>query len=307
MAGTIEVYTGDLRELVVEKWSVLTPDTPVYVYCPKHEDSLRKSMRVYPNGAYCFTCRARLNRAEFSALFSGPERTAAKLLAGTLERKRCFRPKVNIPAVVQAGCSLLLTNPYKREWLHRRGLTDETIEYYQLGHYGTAYTIPVYNSIGEVKTVRFRRDDEEAPEAPKYWGIKGESGTLVYPGIQFVGRIAVMTEGEFDALLLRQEGLPAFSLTNGCRAGERLKDWAWVLAHTERLIMCRDQDIAGQDATESLCELLAQQYPQLDMLVVGWEGHEKDVSELWQRSPERYTDVIDLVRQLTEESYAATA
>lgn len=303
-----DLYRGDLRELVVEKWTVLTPTTPVYVYCPQHEDRHRPSMRVYPDGAHCFTCGAHLSRRAFSQLFSEEEHSAARLLAPTIRREYKKRSSVDVAAVALAGHKLLLANLEKREWLYKRGITDATIDRFLLGHYGAAYTLPVLDDDGEPVTIRFRRDDEEAPEAPKYWGLAGSNSTQLFPDWS-LGMVAVMTEGEFDTLLLQQEGLPSFSLTNGCRSGEHLDQWVGRLANVQRLILCRDQDHPGREATDALCALLEQRFPALDTIHIVWESHLKDVSELWQYDPSLYRGTIERVRSFVHEAaaYAATA
>lgn len=296
----VEVYTGDLRELVVEKWSMLSTDKPVYVYCPKHSDTLRQSMAVYADHAYCYTCGAYMTRAQFSALFSGDERTSAKILAPTLVRKPPAHSIVDAQAIAVAAHSLLWKMPDKLDWLFRRGITKSGVSQFVLGHYGSAYTIPVLGPDGKAVTVRFRRDDDEAPDAPKYWGLAGANNTLLYPDYP-LERVAVMTEGEFDAILLGQEGFPSFSLTNGCKSGDKLSTWVHKLDEVERLVLCRDQDIPGQESTEWLCYLLNSYRPDLDLKVVSWDGHAKDVSELWTHSPAEFQRVVKLLAQLVFE------
>lgn len=91
--------------------------TPVYVYCPEHEDTHRPSMRVYPNGATCFTCGAYVNRVAFSRPFRGERHTLAKLLARSLDRSPRKTSTINPKAAALAFRRLLPKNPEKLDRL----------------------------------------------------------------------------------------------------------------------------------------------------------------------------------------------
>lgn len=298
--GNATVYTGDLRELVWESWDDRTADP--YIYCPKHTDTHRPSMRVYPDGAKCFTCGAYLGRREFSALFDSEHHTAAKLLTRpthTAKRRSTVDPKT----LMLSAHALLLKNPAKLEYLHKRGLTLDTIERWKLGWNGPAYTIPVFDVLdgteGDPVTIRFRRDDAECRDGHKYWGLAGTNSTQwfghpVYPELD--GAL-VMLEGEFDTLLLLQEGLPAFTTTNGCRAGEKLT-WLPSLQYVDTLVLARDQDVPGRESSEVLCERIHAERPDLRVINLRWNSAYKDITELWQHDPALYAAVVDRLKEL---------
>lgn len=284
------MYTGDLRQLVWDQWTDKSSDP--YIYCFKHNDKRRPSMRVYPDGAHCFTCGAHVFRKEFLEHFTEEELTSAKLV---FSRNIRGPAKPTIPLRVQMEFShrMLLTRPEKRQWLYDRGITDTTIQEMQLGHNGPAYTLPVFSPAGELIGLRFRRDDSENPDADKYWGVKGQPPVQVYwtKPLNY-DKVFIMTEGEFDALLLRQEGLPVFSLTNGCLAGLKNLSWLDSFPNLGKLVLCGDQDVAGRQAMARYQSALP-----VATTIIEWSGGTKDITQLWQDDRPHYHDIVEQLRR----------
>ncbi len=94
----------------------------------------------------------------------------------------------------------------------QRGLAIQTIYQYRLGFDGQAIVIPVINHRHRVVNVR-RRFLAPQTNGPKITGIRGHTARL-YPNVKR-GRALLLCEGEFDALLARQHGLPAVTSTAG--------------------------------------------------------------------------------------------
>lgn len=94
-----------------------------------------------------------------------------------------------------------------------RGLTLRTIKRYQLGYDGErkAITLPVFDAGGEI--VNLRRRFLDPGDGPKIVGLRGHLAAL-YPDVPVRGPI-LLCEGEFDALIARQHGLPAVTSTAG--------------------------------------------------------------------------------------------
>lgn len=251
------VYDGDLRELVVEPGEPL--DRP-YILCPYHDDKNRPSMRVYENGAHCFTCGVHLNRREFSARFDEKELTTAKFRGG-MERKKLPKRVALDPAVVAkvAHEKLMRTDAMglERHWLRQRGIFENLTEQLGLGHNGVAFTLPVYDVHPftpdyKVLNVRYRRDDAVAPFIDmKYWGLRGFNDLMLYP-CRCDEEVAYLTEGEFDALLLREHGLPAFSWINGSSSMPTKEQWQHFFPHLKVLVRVGDQDTAGRTGSDRL-------------------------------------------------------
>lgn len=149
-----------------------------------------------------------------------------------------------------------------------------------------------------LRAVKYRHDPEydlceDECTCPKYWGIKGRNRGLLYDpsgalsGLREV-RSLVLTEGELDALLLVQHGVPAVSALNGARdltALEPLKRFAEV-------VIAKDMDSAGQKGALLAREALG------NARIVTWyvervydergsykpaQGYPKDVTEFIQQ------------------------
>jgi DNA primase len=173
----------------------------------------------------------------------------------------------------------------EREWYHWRGLTDETINKYELG-YGPPpgskvgrFSIPVYES-GRLVNVRFRRDDR-CPECAsratkeidkehfscdycehqwqvhpsKYMGIAQHNDARLYNAECLKGaRRVFICEGEIDALSLVQRGYSAVSSTSG--AGTFLLSWTVHFLHAALLYLCYDSDEPGRKGAEAIREAI---------------------------------------------------
>ena len=107
----------------------------------------------------------------------------------------------------------LLTDKRALHYITRqRGLTRQTIRMYLLGFDGQAIVIPVIARGHRVVNVR-RRFLSPRANGPKIIGVRGHAAHL-YPGM-IRRRAFVLCEGEFDALIARQHGLPAVTSTAG--------------------------------------------------------------------------------------------
>ena len=309
------VYDGDLRELVVEPGEAL--DRP-YILCPLHDDKHRPSMRVYPDGAHCFTCGGHFNRAQFSAQFDGRQLTTAKLRGGFERKKLPTRVPLDPAVVARLAHETLLRGDAmspERRWLAQRGIHETILEQYRLGHNGVAFTLPVYNLPPEdpdlrVMNVRYRRDDAVAPFIDmKYWGLRGYNDLMLYPHVCF-DEVAYLTEGEFDALLLREHGLPAYSWVNGSSVMPDKSRWNTFFPNLRVLVRVGDQDAPGRTGSDRLLNGYARPlhfrnesghqpgfrdyFPDKEAFNVPWdEAMGKDVTAYYQKNALAFDALID--------------
>lgn len=302
-------YAGDLRELFTDE--SLT-SSPVYIYCMAHPDTRRPSMAVYEDSAYCFTCGLWVSRRKLLAWVESEDPgliTAAKLHSTSRLRQR-VRPQLRreeIETLARMAHENLTSNA--RCYFTERGLTSSTVERYQLGHYGAGYTLPIFDGEGRVQTIRFRRDDANAlpkETTPKYWGLRGSNEVTVYPfPITEQARSIILTEGEFDALLLRQEGLDAYSLTNGARAWQKVKDFTLLIPRSTRIRLHYDNDTAGQEAMEQMqTELEAQGYSVERSRL--YPSDDKDLTEMRQQHSERFFHLVSALTEWTHPTVTQT-
>lgn len=236
---------------------------PVQINCrfPGHKDDTA-SLAVYPGHLCCYGCgKAIRKRMEALAFLLGWYKTlsngdlvtdwrraigvAEKYIVESLDayRERAAENARLDPlprAIARAYSNMLLgRRQHRLVWLYERGLTGETIWNFEIGHDGTRFTIPFLNEVGQLLTIRFRRDDyyglttwDDRP-LPKYSGIAGRNGLYLFGGwlLQPEHVDVVVCEGELDAVRLWQEGIPAVSPTNG----------AGNLKHVARLLEAHPQ------------------------------------------------------------------
>lgn len=243
------------------------------------------AMAVYPDGLYCFACGFTASGKEALSLLRGGAEVEDGL---TFAPKRTVKPAKQLDPLPAGYAKLynlwLNSHPEKLEWLlgPERGLTRETVNEYQLGYDGAHYCIPVFNAERQLMTFRYRMDPAVATEEDlhrsKYFGWRGRNDRFLYPAWMPLGSWCVLCEGEFDALVLRQDGVPAITLTNGARQMKRIP---LLLPYTVRqvVIVC-DNDPAGyesRDATIRQCQLY-----RIPVTTVALPGQHKDVTKAYQ-------------------------
>jgi hypothetical protein len=154
-----------------------------------------------------------------------------------------------------------------RDWLHGRGLADDTLRHWHIGYNPGGHkewrdvaglSVPCGVVIpceigGNVWYVKVRRAKGE----PKYIQVKGSRPALFGAETLRGQSLAVMCEGEFDALLLWQEaGSLAGIATMGSATGRLdVGAWAEYLLPLSRLLVAYDLDGAGNDGAAKLTGL----------------------------------------------------
>ena len=165
-----------------------------------------------------------------------------------------------------------LTGPLRTMLRERRGLTDETLVKFQLGWDGERITIPIYDEFNTL--VNFRRYKWNSNE--DQWKVLNYTDEFnnAYGEVRIFGIDRVMDpeldyvvwcEGEMDRLSCEQRGFPAACPTSG--AGTWKPNWSKLFRNKKRVYIAQDNDEAGRNATQKLCEKL---YHTVDVYVVTW-------------------------------------
>lgn len=156
-----------------------------------------------------------------------------------------------------------------RAWLHGRGLSDDTLRRWRVGYVPGKYdewrtmgrlSVPCGVVIpceiaGAIWYVKVRR----AVGEPKYIHVKGSRPAL-FGAETFAGHdVAVLCEGEFDAMLLAQEAgdLAGVATMGSATASLDLTAWGAYLLPVARLLIAYDADDAGRNGAQRLAELTA--------------------------------------------------
>ena len=249
--------------------------------CPFHEDGTTPSLAVYDDGGYkCFGCgasgdvitwRKQYHKEDFQA--------ACKVLAGgdlpATDGLPSKRPRSAVklaeppPALWQhsaamfaIACHKALTAP-QVDWLtEHRGLTSETIGDKLIGinsrdHKATwrgkevwlprGYVIPHWqqstDTIWGLKVWRGYKAD------PKYIFVTGSKANMFGVDSLAGKDTVIVTEGEFDCLLLSQfVGDRGATVTFGGASTHEIDGWLPYLLPVKRLLICTDNDEAGEQA-----------------------------------------------------------
>ena len=129
------------------------------------------------------------------------------------------------------------------DWLHNRGLTDETIRAAGLGYDPDEDSVVIpWTHKGALRKVNCRRLSAE----PRYKMLTGSVGGVLYPDAPIIpGKPVLLCEGELDALLVNQEcGDFLQAVTLGSASA---RPTAEVLASLSSsfLLLGQDADTAG--------------------------------------------------------------
>lgn len=146
----------------------------------------------------------------------------------------------------------LWSRPDKLGWLRDRGLTDDTIidsflGYVPSGRFEDCISIPYLDSRGELVAVRYRVLRENATH--KYDVERGVSGRHLYNVKNTDYPVVAICEGEFDALIMSQLGIPSVGIP-GAMVWNR--SWRWLFRNADLVYVVCDSDEAGERARNKI-------------------------------------------------------
>jgi hypothetical protein len=240
--------------------------------CPFHDDR-SASLSVSENLFFChaggcgatgdvFAWLERVNQCDFvEALRIAAQKVG---LAPLADKPSQSKPKANpdtekrriFPRSLAEQFNQAMP-PERRQYYHDRGLSDETIDHFLLGWDGTRYTIPIING-GELVNVRRRRDDVSTTDkSSKMLPYASGLGSHLFNADTLKSTdTVIVTEGEFDAMLLEQHGWRAVSGTAG--AGTWKADWTAQLKDCQTVYVVYDNDVAGRAGAESVAKSIGE-------------------------------------------------
>ena len=155
------------------------------------------------------------------------------------------------------------------EYVLGRGLTEETALTFRLGvvadpmpgheKFRDMLCVPYLHPTGYPLTVRFRcmkQHNHREYGHGKYMGISGDQARMFnVGGIVRAGREIHVTEGEFDAMILNQIGLPAVALPGATNWSPHYRV---LLAGFSRVWVWGDPDEAGAEMVNTIARSLRQ-------------------------------------------------
>lgn len=146
------------------------------------------------------------------------------------------------------------------EYLSGRGITQKSIEAYQVGEAPGGWIVFPFIRDGEIiyiKSLSLKRNDNGKKS------IKAEPGCEpILFGMQVIPEnqsFLVITEGELDALSMFEFDIPAVSVPNGAGTGQKNAwidyCWEWLESFSE-IFLCMDDDEPGQQAAVDIANRL---------------------------------------------------
>jgi len=143
------------------------------------------------------------------------------------------------------------------QYLTAHGITEEFAKQEGLTWDNNELHIPVKDENGEVIFSKHRNlnynPDSKEPGNNKFRYDSGAKATLFNYDASKLRSYIVATEGEADAIRLKQDNIPSVSSTGG--ATTFLPEWATLLEH-KNIFIAYDNDSAGKAGTIKLLELM---------------------------------------------------
>lgn len=136
----------------------------------------------------------------------------------------------------------------KREYFYNRGLTDTSINRFQLGYWNGWSTVPLIMN-GTLKNFQLRKDN---PKTIKSY-YKGVGSVLFNSDYLKLTDEIFLTEGPIDAIIMVQNGLPAISTNSG---GVILSEWYMKFVNQKRINVVFDNDSAGNSEAKRVAKQL---------------------------------------------------
>jgi putative DNA primase/helicase len=297
-------------------------------YCPIHDDQNTRSFSFFKKTGYwkCFAgCGSgslydldiRINGGEFrGSLF----RYASKYSITPPAVAKPPRPPISedVPAKYHAA---LLSNQKRLDWLitGKRGLTLPTIQKYQIGWNGDRYTIPVRDAQGTLVNIRVydRQATDDQYKMISYsikdGDIKHTYGeTRLYGLDEFLkapeDKPIIICEGEWDRLILEQNGFHAMTGTTG--VGTFKPEWK-DLFRGRHAYVCFDNDDPGRSGALKVAEILHKTAASVHIIALPDDvGHKGDVTDFFvklKRSTQDFQDLMISAAEYTPPQQATPA
>jgi 5S rRNA maturation endonuclease (ribonuclease M5) len=289
----------------------------VKALCPFHNDRNPSFGFNLTTGVWC--CFASCGKGgAFDFLMQSSGRDFKSLLLEWGDRlgiprpapKESGRPPIR-ETLIKHWMASLWTLEEACRWLReKRGLSDEILKKYQIGwdakrqrntipvrdERGNVINVRLYNGKKEPKMINYTEGEHKYGSPPRLFGI--------YELIRYQGKQVILAEGEWDCLLLRQEGLMAVTGTHG--AGTFRPEWIPLFKDRD-VVVLYDCDQEGQAAARNIVlqALRNSGASSIKNVVLPLQGNkdDKDVTDYLHKRGLTAADLQKLIDETSPHSY----
>jgi len=294
----IKIENLDIVEIIEKETGLKIPlrEDPTLINCPLpgHSDK-HPSFAIYrrTNSWWCFGCNRGSRPIDFLIHFRGfsfkEALTYLKMHYGIQIDKEI---EVKISTRKEGHGTYHPLYPFPddlREYLHSRKLNDETIARFKLTVFKNELTgeraigIPLFNERGEVINWKLRIEPSKENESEnKYWFLFQGKKISVFPLslLDFDKEEICICEGEFDTILLHQEGYNAITSTTGGNSTAKNEELIDIVKKFKKVYLLPDNDETGARWAFELKERL-RKLP-IEIIELKMPEGIKDVTELYQ-------------------------
>jgi len=286
--------------------------------CPFHEDTNPSFGFSTKTGQWaCFSGCGKGSVFDYLMMISGKQFKDVLLDLGdqcgvTRPQQDNSKPPIDTDTVRRWHERLMTEDVIRIELAKARGISDETMNKYQLGWDARRkrYTIPIKDQTGTVVNVRLYSLDSQ-PKMKNYTSGKHRYGSppRLY-GIDELGQSdnkqIIICEGEWDRLLLQQIGFAAVTGTHG--VGTFRQEWLPAFKDLDVVIMFDCDDTGKAAARELAVSLSKAETASVKTVILPLSGlpDDKDVSDFLMKHFKSAEDIQALIDKTETEGSAGT-
>ena len=284
-------------------------DGEVRMRCPLHDDAHPSASVNVELGLFnCLVCGGSSLKDLTYAMHEANESNVSDLGAHK-EKKKKVEP-LSL-AKVAGWHEYLKGHPDLMKYLAKRGIDKDTVNKFRIGYdanpnvngYPTnRYTLPVFDVSGTLVNVRKYKPDAEASQ--KMLNASGHgSPPRLYPAENMAAESIVVCEGEWDALITTQNGIPAVTGTHGA------KTWhaSWTAQFKGKVVVViYDKDKEGKDGAKKAADALRKVAATVSIVELPLKKTGADLTD-WFNTGHTAEELLALINEAMPEAPAGAA
>lgn len=260
--------------------------------CPLHEsDDTSETLVVFPdtNSFYCFSCECGGSVINF---LSDKEKISYRAATEILANECNISLKDNKEYQLEASEEMRFTREadmyhknvkHIADYLHKRGLSDDTINDFKLGFHNDCLTIPLRNEHGQHVSLAIRQFNKK----PKY---KNTPNSILYKKSGFLFNLDLarkhikdtlyLCEGYMDAISGHQMGVPTVAYCGSELHKDQIKKLGNFMRKEITIVICPDNDEAGVKHLPRTRDHFQAMLPRVNVRVLIMPEECKDINDL---------------------------